>query len=78
MTDFEKEIALIAERKSRLMREARLQRLATEAQRDRVTVQQRFQRLVAEMMIEGGQRLKAYTERSAHPEPLTSSGEWLD
>lgn len=80
MNDYEKEIALISERKRRLLREARLQRLADEAQSDRETIQRRFQRLVADVLIEGGTRLKAYTERerTLRADSLALSGEWLD
>jgi hypothetical protein len=80
MTDFDREIALIADRKHRLLREARLQRLASEARRDQVALQRRFQRLVADLMIQGGTRLKAYSdrERAALREPLPTSGEWFD
>jgi hypothetical protein len=80
MNDFDKEIAQIADRKRRLLREARLQRLADEAQRDRPTIQRRFQRLVADVLIEGGTRLKAYTERErlARPDALALSGEWME
>jgi hypothetical protein len=80
MNYFDKEIAHIADRKRRLLREARLQRLANEAQRDRPTIQRRFQRLIADVLIEGGTRLKAYTEREPviRTDSLALSGEWLD
>jgi hypothetical protein len=80
MNDFEKEIAQIADRKRRLLREARLQRLANEARHDRPPIQRRFQRLVADVLIEGGTRLKARSERerSLRPDALALSGEWMD
>jgi hypothetical protein len=59
--------ALMKEKRERLMREARMQQLWNKADEERSQLGERLMGLVGDLMIAGGQKLKA---RSGNPAPI--------
>lgn len=58
MFSYDNEFRATEQRKQNLLREAKLNHLAREAQRDQSKMHERFMTLLADLMISGGSRLK--------------------
>lgn len=59
------EYALMKEKRDRLMREARKQQLWNRANEDRAQFGERLMALVGDLMISGGQKLKARSDSAS-------------